>query len=103
MRQNAIDEIRKAQDENLEYYKANKEKFKVDRENLTEEKSEELKSQLFANRFCFLVTKKPAKYCFNKDGVKDSQYVPIFNLHTVITDLYLSKSEIDFIFYIYTI
>lgn len=38
IRQKAIDEIRKVQEENLEYYKANKEKFKVDRENLTEEK-----------------------------------------------------------------
>ena len=59
MRQKAIDEIKKVQEENLKHYKANKEKFKVDRENLNEEKLEELKSQLFANRYCFLVSKTP--------------------------------------------
>jgi len=55
IRQKAIDEIRKVQAENLAYYKANKDKFKVDRANLTEEKLEELKSLLFANRYCFLL------------------------------------------------
>ena len=53
VRQKAIGEIRKVQEENLKFYKANKEKLKVDKENLTEEKLEELKSQLFSNRYCF--------------------------------------------------
>ena len=66
VRQKAIEEIRKVQDENFEYYKANKDKFKVDRKNLTEEKLEELKSQLFANRFCFLVKKEPYYLGYSK-------------------------------------
>ena len=84
VREKAIDEIRKVQDENLEYYKANKDKFKVDRINLTEEKWEELKSQLFDNRYCFLVKKEP-------------KYSTIFELHIVITDFYLRESDIDYI------
>ena len=83
-RQKAIDEIRKVEEENLKFYKANKEEFKVDRKNLTEEKLEELKSQLFANRFCFLVKKQPV-------------YTTIFELHIVITDFYLRESEIEYI------
>lgn len=43
MREKAIDEIRKVQDENLEYYKVNKERLEVNKQNLTEEKLEELK------------------------------------------------------------
>ena len=94
VRQKAIDEIIKVQDENLEYYKANKEKFKVDRENLTEEKLEELKSQLFSNRFCFLIKREPLN---NTEKGSKQKYGPLFNLHTVITDFYLSKSDIDYI------
>lgn len=86
VRQTAIDEIRKVEEENLTFYKANREKFKVDRKNLTEEKLEELKSQLFANRYCFLVKKQP-------------EYSTIFELHIVITDFYLRESEIDYIRY----
>ena len=96
VRQKAIDEIRKVQDENLEYYKANKDKFKVDRKNLTEEKLEEIKSQLFSNRFCFLVEKKPLNMLKNKSN---DRYGPLFNLHTVITDFYLRESDIDYIWF----
>lgn len=97
-RQKAVDEIRKVKEENFKYYKANKDKFKVDRKNLNEEMLEELKSQLFANGYCFLVFKRPNLY--------HGRYIPIFNLHTVITDFYLKNSEVEFIrliYYYYTI
>ena len=99
MRQKAIDEIRKVQDENLKFYNANKEKFKVDRENLTEEKLEELKSQLFANRYCFLVKKEPIYIYFHLNDNKNLKF-PLFNLNTVITDFYLRESDIDYIRYV---
>lgn len=96
MRQKVIDEIRKVQVENLEYYEENKEKFKVDRENLTEEKLEELKSQLFANRYCFLVNKEQI-YLWEDLNNRNVIKRPLFNLHTVITDFYLRQSDIDYI------
>ena len=55
VRQKAIDSIRKVQENNLNFYNVNKDKFKVDRENLTDDKLEELKSQLFSNGFCFII------------------------------------------------
>ena len=94
VRQKAIDEIRKVQDETLEYYNANKEKFKVDRKNLTEEKLKELKSQLFATKFCFLVERSA---CYKWENSTTNMYIPLFNLHTVITDFYVRESDIDFI------
>ena len=94
VRQQAIDEIRMVQDENLKFYKANKEKFKVDRKNLTDEKLEELKSQLFANRYCFLVKKQPIEI---REHWEKPSKIPLFNLHIVITDFYLRESDIDFI------
>ena len=96
VRQKAIEEIRKVQDENLEYYKANKDLFKIDRENLTEEKFEELKSQLFATKFCFLLKREPLNML--KDESKD-RYAPLFNLHTVITDFYLRQCDIDYLWF----
>lgn len=101
IRQQAIDEIRKVQEENLDHYNENKDKFKVDKkENLTGEKLDEFKSQLFAPRFCFLVNKTPIEsvriYSDSWIRCRD-RYMSLFNLHTVITDFYLRESDIDFI------
>ena len=87
VRQKAIDSIRNVQEENLQFYNANKKKFKIDKSNLNEEnKLEELKSQLFANRFCFLLEFELYSTYKNKK--------PLFKLQTVITDFYLSESDI---------
>jgi hypothetical protein len=51
----AIEEINKAKDENLERYEINKEKFKYDRNNLTVETFQEMKRELFKEKFCFLL------------------------------------------------
>ena len=93
VRQEAIDEIRKIKDENMKFYNENQEKFKIDRENATEVKFEEFKSQLFANRFCFLVKKQPNNIC----RYGDDREMPIFNLHLVITGFYLRESDIEYI------
>ena len=92
VRQKAIEEIRKVQDENLDNYNVNKEKFKVDRENLTDDKLEELKSQLFANGFCFIID-------FEKDYAywMHTKAKTWFKLCTLITDFYLRESDIDYI------
>lgn len=98
-RQKAVDEIRKVKEENLEYYKANKDKFKVDRKNLNEEKLEELKSQLFANKYCFLIHK--TLFGVSKE-YKDIDWDEelLLSLNLVITDFYLRESEIEFILFV---
>lgn len=99
VRRKSIDAIRKVQAENLDFYNANKEKFKVDRQNLTYEKLKELESSLFANRFCFLLNiekiDKRSESIFDKN-IRDNS---LFKLHTVITDFYLRPSDIEHIEY----
>ena len=81
-RMRTIEELRKGQEEILEYYKLNTTLFKS--EEITDEnKIEELKSKLFAEKFYFQIRitreKKPW----------------IFNLFTFVTDFYMSQSDID--------
>lgn len=97
VRTNAIEQIRMVQEHNLELYNDNKERFKVDRENLTEEKLEELKSNLFAEKFCILVNVKKIYTQNGRYPVTINRDSELYTLHTVITDFYLSESDIDFI------
>lgn len=102
VREKAIEEIRKAQEENLQYYRDNKEEFKVYRENLADdEKIEELRSNLFANRFCFLVYVEKIESTFTDENFhnwqRSERYLSLFKLHLVITDFFLAQSDIDLI------
>lgn len=80
LRENAISEILKAKQHNLDSYKTKG--LEIDSKN--EEKIEELKSQLFADMFCFLL--KIDQYDFD-------------DLYLIICDFYLSPREIDYIRY----
>ena len=70
------------QEETLEYYKLNSERFKS--ELINEKKIEELKSELFAKKFYFQVN-------FNQS---DNRFW-LFNVFTFVTDFYLSQTYID--------
>ena len=83
VRTKAIEEINKAKYENLERFEANREKYKYDRNELTDEKLESIRSELFEEKFCFLLR-------FNNK--KDE-----FNLITVVCDFYLNQSELNLI------
>ena len=82
VRMKSIEELRKAQEETLEYYKLNSSQFKSE---LSEEKNvDELKSELFAEKFYFQVHfKQSEKRCW------------AFTIFTFITDFYISPSDID--------
>ena len=81
IRMKTIEELKKAQEETLEYYKLNSDRFKS---KLTNEKTkEELKSELFAEKFYFQVNLKQTKI----------RLLP-FNVFTFVTDFYLSQSDI---------
>ena len=77
-----IDELRKAQEEALEYYKLNSLCFKS--ELCDEENIDQFRSKLFAEIFYFQINFKQT----------DKIYWP-FNVFTFLTDFYMSPSEID--------
>ena len=77
-----VEELRKAQEDSLEYYKLNWSHFKSQQTN--NKSIDELKSELFLEKFYFQVnftqTTKPLWY---------------FNLFTFVTDFYISQSDIN--------
>ena len=81
IRMTTIGELRKAQEETLEYYKLNSLQFKSLED---ENKIDELKSKLFGEKFYFQVKIK-----------KENKNRWIFNLFTFLTDFYISQSDID--------
>lgn len=78
LRENAISEILKAKQHNLDSFKTKR----LEIESKDEEKIEELKSRLFADMFCFLL--KIDQYDFD-------------DLYFIVCDFYLSPREIDYI------
>ena len=86
IRMRTIDELRKAQEETLDYYKQNSSQFKLN-------SMDEIRRELFKDKFHFQVLYKP----------EDSQYTNswVFNLFTFVTDFYLSSTDIDFLEYFF--
>jgi hypothetical protein len=82
IRMKTIEELRKAQEETLGYYKLNSERFKSEQTN--EKDIDELKSELFAEKFYFQIHLK-----------QPENSVWIFNTFTFVTDFYMSPSDID--------
>ena len=81
VRMKTIEELRKAQERTLEYYKLNSSRFK---EELSNEKNiEELRSKLFAETFFFQI-----------NFIQSEKRLCPFNIFTFVTDFYLSTSDI---------
>ena len=80
IRMRTIEELRKAQEETLDYYKLNSSKFKLN-------SMDEIRSELFKDKFHFQVLYKP----------KNPEYKNLwmFNLFTFVTDFYLSSTDIN--------
>ena len=86
VRQKTIDELRKAQEDSLEYLKSKS----CDLNQLRDSTDvEEMKSRLFSDKFYFQVFYKPCV-------VGKDQYSWVFSLYTIFVDFYLSPFEIDF-------
>ena len=79
IRMRTIEELRKAQEESLEYYRLNSAGLNFI--NSSELTIEEKKCQLFADKFYF--------------QIKLSESKSIFNLFTFVTDFHMSQSDID--------
>ena len=79
VRMRTIDELRKAQEESLEYYKCNRSNFKPN-----DQLNDDLLSQLFKEKFYFQLLYKPLK------GEES-----IWNFYTFCLDFYMSQSDIN--------
>ena len=82
VRMKTIEELKKAQEETLEYYKLNSERFKS--EQTSKKNIDELKSELFGDKFYFQVNFKQTE-----------NILWPFNVFTFVTDFYISQSDID--------
>ena len=81
IRMRTIEELRKTQEETLDYYKLNSSsQFKLN-------SMEEIRSELFKDKFHFQVLYKPENPKFSNSWV--------FNLFTFFTDFYLSSIDIN--------
>ena len=79
LRMRTIEELKKEQEETLEKYKLNSARFKSE---LKDGKSiEELRKELFDEKFYF--------------QVKTKQPIWAFSLFTLVTDFYMSQSDIE--------
>ena len=83
VRMETIAELRKAQEESLEYYKINSARFKSE-QSCEERTLDEWKSDLFCEKFYFQVNFKQW----------EKRLWP-FNVFTFVTDFYMSQSHID--------
>ena len=82
VRMTSIEELRKAQEDTLENHKINSLRFKS--EQTSDKNIDQLKSELFAEKFYFQVH-------FAQSKIKLSP----FSLFTFVTDFYMSPSDID--------
>ena len=79
VRMRSIEELRKEQENHLEYYKLNSSRFKA---LLTDDKNiDQLKSELFAEKFIFQVRLKKSLFAFD--------------LFTFVTNFYISQVDIE--------
>ena len=82
VRMKTFEELKKAQEDSLEYYKLNSSRFKIAHNDKTS--LEELRSELFAEKFYFQV---------HLDQSEKRLWA--FSLFTFSTDFYMSPTEID--------
>ena len=85
VRQKAVDEIKRLKNETFDFYNANKMRFSA---------TTNLWSQLFAKKYCFLVNIERIR-SGNRNFINRNS--SLFTLHTVITDFYLSESDVEYL------
>ena len=91
-----IDEIRKAETQQLELYEANKAGFKFDKNSSIGQ----MKKEIFKDRFCFLIDTKTDQHHDLFNFATRQKKNRVFNLCLIITDFYLSTSQLNRIKYV---
>ena len=95
MRLFLVDEIRKVENKVLESYRVSKDQYKFDNESTIEE----IKTELFKDKFCFLLKTESEfakkRFSFKRDKKQDKK--PLFNMCFIITDFYLNQDQLNVI------
>ena len=94
IREKTINELTKAQQDALSHYKLNSSQFKSNDHHLVDEKnSDEMRSELFKEKFYFQVLYRP----------DDPKYAEpwIFKLYTFVSDFYMSPIDINLLEYVF--
>ena len=91
-----IDEIRKAETQQLESYEANKAGFEFDKNSSIGE----MKKEIFKDLFCFLIDTKTDQKRSEDFSTSRQKKNRVFNLCLIITDFYLSTSQLNRIKYV---
>ena len=85
VRSKSIDELKKAEQYNLDNYELKKDLYKYDRNSLTNEKVEEMRENLFKDKFAFVIRSEESK--------------SLLKVHTIITDFYLDGKDLEIVKY----
>ena len=83
VRTKAIEEIKKAKEKNLDRYEIEKEKY--NRDDMTSEKVEEMRRDIFKEDFCFLL---------KTDNIFGEQYSIPYKFVTIRTDFYVDTFDL---------
>ena len=84
VRSKTIEELKKAEQYNLDNFELNKELYKYDRETLTDQKVEEMRQNLFKDKYAFVVK-------------IDESDKSLLKFHTILTDFYLNEKDLHFL------
>ena len=84
IRSKSIEELKKAEKETLDSYEINKLLYKYDRVNLTVDRVEEMKRNIFKDKFCFMLQ-------FNKPDIR------LLKNYLIIIDFYIDNEDFNFI------
>ena len=99
VRKRTIDELREAQKDSITHYNSISNLFKQYDQLIDGKKLDDIKSQLFGEKFYFQVSYKPKKEEEEeKEKEKEKEKKEekwIFNLYTVETDFYMSSADIN--------
>ena len=86
VRNSTIEELKTVQKDSIDYFNSISFQFKQKHDQLTGEKNlDEIKSEIFGKKFIFQVRFEPKQ--------EDDEW--IFNLYTVVSDFYMSTSDIN--------
>lgn len=85
IRTRTVDELKEAQKDSIDYF--NSVSFKLRNQLIEGKKLDEIKCQMFGERFYFQVIYKP-----NNEEQEENW---IFNLYTIVTDFYMSPVDIN--------
>ena len=90
VRESTIDELKEAQKDSIEYFKSVSFDFKLNDLRIEGTKLDEIKSQIFGEKFYFQIHYNP-----KTEDEEDDQGEWIFNLYTIVTDFFMSPTDIN--------